>query len=70
MLVHCGAGVSRSATLVMLYLMRVRRWSAAQAREYCVKRRSVVAPNDGFWRTLCALEASLGVAARWGRVPG
>ena len=30
------------------------------------QRRSLVAPNDGFWRTLCALEAGLGITERWG----
>ncbi|MEW5317279.1 MAG: hypothetical protein WDW38_008590 [Sanguina aurantia] len=63
-LVHCGAGVSRSATLVMMYLMRHNGWSAGKARELVEERRSLVMPNDGFWRTLCALEGSLGIKDR------
>eukprot|EP00198_Chlamydomonas_reinhardtii_P011653 XP_001700990.1 MAP kinase phosphatase 5 [Chlamydomonas reinhardtii] len=63
-LVHCGAGVSRSATLVMMYLMRRNSWSAARARGYVVERRSVVCINDGFYMTLCALEPQLGIAER------
>ncbi|KAL6765845.1 MAP kinase phosphatase 5 [Haematococcus lacustris] len=63
-LVHCGAGVSRSATLCMMYLMRRNHWNAEMAKKYCVQRRSVVCPNDGFWRTLCALESTLGITSR------
>jgi hypothetical protein len=61
-LVHCGAGVSRSATLVAMYLMRSRTgWTAKRALD-CVKgARSMVCPNDGFYRVLCALEAGLGI---------
>ena len=64
-LVHCGAGVSRSATLAIGYLMRRERWSAQAALDLVRSRRSLVAPNGGFWRALCALEAHLGVAERW-----
>lgn len=63
-LVHCGAGVSRSATVCMMYLMRRFGWNAQKAKEYCTERRSLVCPNDGFWRTLCALEAKLGISDR------
>ncbi|KAG2450344.1 hypothetical protein HYH02_004849 [Chlamydomonas schloesseri] len=63
-LVHCGAGVSRSATLVMMYLMRRNAWPAARASAYVAERRSVVAINDGFYMTLCALEPQLGIAER------
>ncbi|KAK9816993.1 hypothetical protein WJX72_007967 [[Myrmecia] bisecta] len=63
-LVHCGAGVSRSAALCIAYLMRRFQWSAAKARSFCHERRSLVAPNDGFWRSLCALEGQLGIANR------
>jgi hypothetical protein len=69
-LVHCGAGVSRSATIVMAYLMRAQRISAAKTRQHVTALRSVVCINDGFWRTLCALEAPLDLAERcvcWAR---
>jgi hypothetical protein len=65
-LVHCGAGVSRSATIAMAYLMRAQRASAAKARQQVSALRSVVCINDGFWRTLCALEAPLDLAERCG----
>jgi len=52
-LVHCGAGVSRSAALVIAYLMRRFAWNAAKARRHCHERRSLVNPNDGFWRRCC-----------------
>ena len=63
-LVHCGAGVSRSAALVMMYLMRSRQWSAQKAKEHVIAARSLASPNDGFWRVLCALEGSLGIVER------
>ncbi|KAL4421080.1 hypothetical protein ABPG77_001375 [Micractinium sp. CCAP 211/92] len=63
-LVHCGAGVSRSATLCISWLMRKNRWNAQQALEFAKSRRSLVAPNDGFWRALCRLEGELGIVDR------
>jgi hypothetical protein len=30
-------------------------------RDYCIAARSLVCPNDGFWRVLCALEGPLGI---------
>ena len=64
MLVHCGAGVSRSASLCIAYLMRRFGWNAARARKHCQSRRSLVNPNDGFWRSLCAFEQVLGITDR------
>eukprot|EP01026_Neomeris_dumetosa_P000082 TRINITY_DN100257_c0_g1_i7.p1 TRINITY_DN100257_c0_g1~~TRINITY_DN100257_c0_g1_i7.p1 ORF type:complete len:354 (+),score=35.73 TRINITY_DN100257_c0_g1_i7:28-1062(+) len=63
-LIHCGAGVSRSSTLVIAYLMRKLQWSAQVAFDFVRERRSLAAPNDGFWRTLCALEKPLGISNR------
>ncbi|BDA42767.1 probable dual specificity protein phosphatase 6 at N-terminal half [Coccomyxa sp. Obi] len=63
-LVHCGAGVSRSAALCISYLMRRFTWAAKRAREHCKQRRSLVNPNQGFWRSLCAFEEQLGITDR------
>ncbi len=62
---HCGAGVSRSATLCMAYLMRRFGWNATKARTHCHGRRSLVNPNHGFWQALCAFEPVLGITDRW-----
>ena len=64
MLVHCGAGVSRSASLCIAYLMRRFGWNAARARKHCQTRRSLVNPNDGFWGSLGAFEQALGITDR------
>ena len=68
---HCGAGVSRSAALCIAYLMRRFTWPAKRAREHCKQRRSLVNPNQGFWRSLCAFEEQLGITERfaWPRTP-
>lgn len=51
------------------YLMRANpgRFNAQRAKDLCVERRPVVCPNDGFWRTLCSLEATLGITDRCGQ---
>jgi dual specificity MAP kinase phosphatase len=58
-LVHCGAGVSRSASLVAAYLIQSGACESAEdAVSYCRKRRSCVAPNEGFLAALVAFAAS------------
>uniref|UniRef100_A0A7S0Q8H9 protein-tyrosine-phosphatase n=1 Tax=Coccolithus braarudii TaxID=221442 RepID=A0A7S0Q8H9_9EUKA len=52
--VHCSRGVSRSASLVIAYLMKREKMSAEEARDLVLSRRAIVLPNDGFWR--CLLE--------------
>ena len=44
--------------------MRRFAWNAARARKHCQNRRSLVNPNDGFWRSLCAFEQVLGITDR------
>ena len=47
-LVHCNAGVSRSATIVIAYLMTYRRMDFKKAYNHVKKRRACINPNAGF----------------------
>uniref|UniRef100_A0A3P9QDJ7 Dual specificity protein phosphatase 14-like n=1 Tax=Poecilia reticulata TaxID=8081 RepID=A0A3P9QDJ7_POERE len=58
-LVHCTAGRSRSAALVMAYLMRSEGLSLRQAHELVLERRPFIRPNAGFWRQLMEYEREL-----------
>lgn len=50
--VHCFAGVSRSATIVISYLMKKFQWSLSQALALTKKKRKYINPNPGFMRQL------------------
>ncbi|KAM0851976.1 hypothetical protein ACQ4PT_052049 [Festuca glaucescens] len=47
-LVHCFAGVSRSATIITAYLMRTEQKSLEEALESLKEINESVCPNDGF----------------------
>ena len=47
-LVHCAAGISRSASMVIAYLMYTRGMSFNDAYAYVKDRRNIVNPNMGF----------------------
>ena len=51
-LVHCMAGVSRSATCVIAYLMREHKHSLRSALELVRSKRPIVCPNYGFHKQL------------------
>jgi len=55
-LVHCAFGVSRSATVVLAYMIRTFKITAYQALTALKTRRPQVLPNPGFMRQLCDLE--------------
>jgi len=55
-LVHCQLGVSRSATIVIAYLMHHKQWTLKQAYDYVRSRRRQVFPNGGFWKQLAKHE--------------
>lgn len=57
--VHCVAGVSRSASIVIAYLMRANRWTLATALEHTRKLRPCINPNDAFMRQLANYEHQL-----------
>jgi predicted protein tyrosine phosphatase len=60
-LVHCQAGQSRSATVVIAYLMREERWPLETALRFVQKKRPSVHPNIGFLDQLRALQTKLGI---------
>lgn len=62
-LVHCYAGVSRSATVVMAYLMATAGMTYPEAHEHVRKARHFVCPNHGFRRQLREFAARCGHAA-------
>jgi protein tyrosine/serine phosphatase len=47
-LVHCRRGISRSATIVIAYVMRYARKTFEEAFEYVKQRREIINPNLGF----------------------
>ncbi|XP_078153936.1 dual specificity protein phosphatase 1-like isoform X1 [Carex rostrata] len=60
--VHCFAGRSRSATIVVAYLMKKNRMTRQAALSLVTSRRPLVAPNPGFIRQLDNFEKSLGLS--------
>eukprot|EP01084_Bolivina_argentea_P247092 413415_1 len=55
-LVHCVAGVSRSSTIIIAYLMKMKKMKYDDALDYTIKRRRIVNPNPGFRRQLKSWE--------------
>jgi atypical dual specificity phosphatase len=58
-LVHCTAGISRSASIVIAYLIKEHNMSYQQALAYVKSRRPIVKPNDAFEDQLIAVSTSL-----------
>nr|XP_033797027.1 dual specificity protein phosphatase 13 isoform X2 [Geotrypetes seraphini] len=57
-LVHCAVGISRSASLVLAYLMIHHRLSLVEAIK-TVKKHRVISPNRGFLKQLQNLDIQL-----------
>ncbi|KAJ7181179.1 protein-tyrosine phosphatase-like protein [Mycena filopes] len=63
-LVHCQQGVSRSASIVIAYLIRERAMSYDAAFAHVKQRRQCIRPNSGFvgalrdWEIACAPTAA------------
>ena len=55
-LVHCGAGISRSATIVLAYLIQHLDLSLDDAFVLVQQKRPRACPNSGFWDQLVEFE--------------
>jgi atypical dual specificity phosphatase len=55
-LVHCMAGVSRSATVITYYLMKYKKMKFSEAYNHVKKIRPIVNIHQFFWRTLCKVK--------------
>lgn len=47
-LVHCAAGISRSASMVIYFIMKTKEMAFQKALDYVRSKRSIVNPNQGF----------------------
>jgi len=57
-LVHCAAGVSRSAAFVIAYIMKSQKKPYDEAFALVFEKRSIIQPNSGFVKQLREFEAS------------
>ena len=57
--VHCAQGASRSATIVIAYLMWKKKMTFDKAYDFVKQKRSVVFPNFGFRQQLQMFEKLL-----------
>ncbi|KAF7236723.1 Dual specificity protein phosphatase 2 [Varanus komodoensis] len=58
-LLHCQAGVSRSATICLAYLIQSRRVRLEEAFDFVKQRRGVISPNFGFMGQLLQFETEV-----------
>lgn len=58
-LVHCVAGISRSTSMILAYLMKHKRMRLRDAHALVRSKRSFVRPNLGFWKQLIDYEINI-----------
>uniref|UniRef100_A0A8C3RXD4 Dual specificity phosphatase 2 n=1 Tax=Chelydra serpentina TaxID=8475 RepID=A0A8C3RXD4_CHESE len=58
-LVHCQAGISRSATICLAYLIQTQRVRLEEAFDFVKQRRGVISPNFGFMGQLLQFETEV-----------
>ena len=58
-LVHCAVGASRSASIVIAYIMWTKKMLYKEAFEFVHKKRNIICPNFGFVDQLHLFEKEL-----------
>lgn len=58
-LVHCVAGVSRSASVCIAYLVKYKHMTLRKAYYHVFNKRPCISPNFGFWRQLVEYEMQI-----------
>jgi protein-tyrosine phosphatase len=58
-LVHCHAGISRSSTIILAYLIKHQNMSFEDALAHAQTKRTKINPNPGFRKQLKEFEKSL-----------
>ncbi|XP_041723258.1 dual specificity protein phosphatase 5 [Coregonus clupeaformis] len=58
-LVHCEAGISRSPTICLAYIMSTKRLQLEEAFDIIKQRRSVISPNFSFMGQLLQFESEV-----------
>lgn len=58
-LVHCQAGISRSATICLAYLIQSHRVRLDEAFDFVKRRRGVISPNFSFMGQLLQFETQV-----------
>lgn len=54
-LIHCHMGISRSVSIVIYFLMKLKQMTYLQALMYIRQHRSIANPNIGFARQLVSV---------------
>jgi len=60
-LVHCAAGISRSSTLVIAFLISNNNWPFKIAFPFVQSKRGIIFPNFGFQKQLKSFQQRLGI---------
>jgi len=57
--VHCVQGISRSATLIVAYLIAKENMTLKEALEFVKSKRAIISPNSGFMEQLKEFEEKM-----------